>query len=382
MDFQRRARKASEASEPPPKRFKRREKHSDVSDTDDTDDDAVVDGMGFYSHGDKALVHQHWVQQVVSSGGFNVHCTQAAEASHKINMHLASLCVRHWDANSTQGSMLRYLLVHSLFEEMKRNVIVPAPTRVRKPGARAPLNIAMFNMESIGFQTKFLHREVRLAGVEFNDLLCDNLGLPQSALSYSRLNDLDIHFAQHLIRRHDHKSYWGTDSAYNQGQRRARRDIVRMAGVLDGNALCSEIVCFVQISNASALGCQENNMSWVLVRWLEPHPLAVERDDEKLPVCPGALNINNCLWRYAQSSSPRRSLVSRSGRPSRIFTTQKRFFGATSDEQNLCWTREKHAYYGLLDVCTIHHTVKMCPIFQPNSAKPRYGIFLQTVSVC
>ena len=381
MNFQRKLRKALEGSEPPPKRFRRSGKHSAVSDTDDTDDDQLVGGMGVFSHGNKSLVHQHWVDQVVASGGFNVHCTQAAEASHKINMHLASCRVRHQDSNSTQNSMLRYLLLYSLFEEMKNDMIAPAPTRLRKPGARVPLNIVMTRMESTAFQSTFLHREVRVAGVEFNNLLCDKLGLPKSTVSYTRLHHLDIIFSQHFIRR-DNMSFWGTDSAYNQGNWRVRRDILRLEGTIDGNALCCETVCFVQISNARALGSSDDNLSLVLVRWLEPHPESCERDDDKLPVCPGPLHINNCLWRYAKSSRPRRSLVSQSGRPSRAFCNQKFLFAATTPEQRLCWKREKHAYYGLVETDNIIDTVNMCTIFEPNSAIPRYGVWLQTVRMC
>ena len=38
------------------------------TDTDDTGDECEVGGLQFYSHGNHALQHQHWVQQVISSG--------------------------------------------------------------------------------------------------------------------------------------------------------------------------------------------------------------------------------------------------------------------------------------------------------------------------
>lgn len=381
MDFQRKVQKATEASEPPPKRFKRTQKHSVVSETDNTDDDEVVGGMGVFSHGSKSLVHQHWVDQVISAGGFNVHCTQAAEASHKINMHLASCRVRHHDSNSTQHAMLQYLLLYSFFEEMKINIIAPTYQRIRRPGFRVPLDIGMTRMESTAFQSTFLHREVRVAGVELNNLLCDKLRLPKSTISYQSLQHLHIQFSQNWIQC-DGKSFWGTDSAYNQGARRARRDILRLRGTIDGNALCCETVCFLKISNARALGYPDDDLSLVLVRWLEPHPEARERDDDKLPVCPGPLHINNCLWSYAKSSQARRSLVALSGRPSRAFANQKLLFAATRPEQRLCWEREKHAYYGLVQTDNILHTENMCTIFEPNSAKPRYGVWLHTVRMC
>ena len=95
-------REANEACEPAPKRFKRQQRKASGTDTDETDEDQAVGGFGYYSHSTHSLTHQHWVDQVISSGGFNVHCTPAAEASHKINMHRASQRVRHFESNRTQ----------------------------------------------------------------------------------------------------------------------------------------------------------------------------------------------------------------------------------------------------------------------------------------
>lgn len=38
------------------------------TDTEDTSDECEVGGLGFYSHGNHALQHQHWVQQLISAG--------------------------------------------------------------------------------------------------------------------------------------------------------------------------------------------------------------------------------------------------------------------------------------------------------------------------
>ena len=58
---------------------------------------------------DGSLTHQHFVEQIVSAGGFNVHDVQAPEAAHKVNMHLPSARVRHLSTNETQASMLKYM---------------------------------------------------------------------------------------------------------------------------------------------------------------------------------------------------------------------------------------------------------------------------------
>ena len=103
-----------------------------VSDTENTDDDDCVGGFGFYSHGHYCYTHQHWVDQVISAGGFNVHCTQAAEASHKLNMHLASKRVRHLDANRTQDYMLKYMCDLTTFGELQHMLKLERVPMVRK----------------------------------------------------------------------------------------------------------------------------------------------------------------------------------------------------------------------------------------------------------
>ena len=72
-----------------------RSKQTPTIPSDNADDDHVIGGLGFYSHKSKALTHQHWAEQIISAGSFNANDTQASEASHKTNMGLASLRVRH-----------------------------------------------------------------------------------------------------------------------------------------------------------------------------------------------------------------------------------------------------------------------------------------------
>lgn len=79
------------------------------TDTDDTDEDRAVGGQSMYSHNTMNLTHQHWVPQVVSAGGFNVHCVEGPESGHKTNMHVDSRRVKHGDYNETQGNMSNYL---------------------------------------------------------------------------------------------------------------------------------------------------------------------------------------------------------------------------------------------------------------------------------
>ena len=72
----------------PPKRFSRRTRtskhHGADSDTHSTDSEHDTGGFGKYSHGNIILSHQHWVQQLTSSGCFGVHNTQGAEACFRL----------------------------------------------------------------------------------------------------------------------------------------------------------------------------------------------------------------------------------------------------------------------------------------------------------
>ena len=73
---------------PRPKPYKRKTRGWDnhttpESETEDTSDELRVPGVGKFTHGDFNLTHQHWVLQIVNSGYFGVHDTEAAEAHHK-----------------------------------------------------------------------------------------------------------------------------------------------------------------------------------------------------------------------------------------------------------------------------------------------------------
>ena len=166
-------------------------KHSTpVTDTDDTDEEDAVGGLGIFSHGRLCLTHQHWVDQAVIAGGFNVHCTQAAESSHKVNMHLMSARARHLDANYTQSRMLTYLRWYEVFETLHDK---PIPmSRQTKTGVSALLRIPSLDrglrqtwpFATVGFQSTFLHGQVRVSGGEFLDLLCNRFGFTQARSSY------------------------------------------------------------------------------------------------------------------------------------------------------------------------------------------------------
>ena len=308
-----------------------------VSDTDDTDEEDAVGGLGTFSHGPACLTHQHWVEQLVVAGGFNVHNTESAESAHKVNMHLASLRARHLDANYTQSRMLTYTRWYLVFESLYGKP-VPASRQFR-PGLSALLNIPRLrhplprNFTTVSFQSTFVHHQVPLAGVEFLDLLCAQFQLPTTRRSYTHLQRL--HFQIGLkCTREDRETFLATD---------ARHDMLRLRGRSeDGNSFCCETICFVQIDNVKTLPRQRNDAPdrrvLVLVRWFSPHADSWERDSLRRPLCPGPLSINNCLWAYSRTPTPRlRCLVRVVDNQVRAFVNMHaRLVGSTT--MTCCWT--------------------------------------------
>ena len=344
-----------------------------VTDTDDTSDDESVGGFGLYSHSHYCHTHQHWVDQVISAGGFNVHCTQASEASHKINMHMAARRVRHYEPNKTQDWMLQYLCNLTTFGELKHLLKVDKQTVVRKvnAGVRQPLTCTDLK-DSIG--DTFLHREVRLAEFEVANLICQVLDLPvDDVRTHDSLKVLSIRFWQKLLRQ-DGRTFWATPD---------RHDVFRIKNV-HTDCLCGEAVCFLSIDNLKTLlpDHEKDSMTLCLIRYLQHHPSSWERDLLKRPVCPGPLHVNNCLWEYARTTSPRKSLIGRTVRQESLaFQRDRLFFGETRERQTQCRLRELHAWYSLVDTDTIEDTMNVCPLFINNSSEWNYQTWLETVTM-
>ena len=351
-----------------------------MSDTDDTDDEHKTGDFKYYSHGEYSLTHQHWIDQVISAGGFNVHDVQAAEAAHRFNMHLASLRVRHGDSNTTQDSMLRFTCFHTVFEEMKHVMPEALPAQTRKTptsrhGLFMPLKFQHDFTRLERVSDAFLHPQLRLQEVEVANTICRQLRIPLSEESHRKLRSLRLLFGQKYVDQNG-RAFWATDE---------RRDIFRLVGVDNhDNALCCEAVCFLTIHHIKSVipDSAEDSQNYALIRWLQPHPDSWERDALKRPVCPGPLLVNNCLWEYAKTSVPRQAMVGRNvRRPSSSFLTHKHFFGSTRAEQNERRLQEKNDYYGLVTIDSIVNTMNMCPLFQPNTSTFDYRSWLQTVTL-
>ena len=239
-------------------------------------------GLGKYSHGTTALVHQHWPEQLKSAGAFSLHDTEAAEGVHKTCMREPSKRVKHARPNRTKDNMLQYLRRRSLFEVL----LWAQPQRVTRtrvaslvPQLYLPLTLPCAvrqqrllsmgtDLADVHSQGQFLHPEVRVARVELMDLLCDRLGMPKSRASYEKMNGLEWSFNQKLVMPSGY-TYWATDSRYTchtSETCRRRRDIFLLKGtepvtvaLPNGHtqqkrtALCCEAVCFINVSSLLTL---------------------------------------------------------------------------------------------------------------------------------
>lgn len=386
------------------------------TDTDDTDDDHRIGGLGLLSHSKISLTHQHWIMQLICSGGFNVHCTQGSEASHKSNMRLASLRVQHRRQPVTEQNMTKYLQNKLLFDELQTLRKIMTPGRAskrrkyfRRSGVFQPLrcpvtgkNLDMGdNLQSPSRQRLFLHSRVRLTNVELLDMFCEKLEVPATQQSYVAFNSLSWTFGEKLSLA-DGPTYWATDQSYLGGTNThsKRRDVFILSGTESvkspngtkiDNALCCQAVCFITIKNLNSLRryfslrslageidviSGNGSMTYVLGRWLTPHSTCVERDSKCLPMCPGVLRRNHCLWKYASTNTPRRMMVDSRGRPSHAFVHSGDIFG--KDKMKL-WQSEKKCYFGLISPKSIVTTANISREYEESSMNCS-DIWLQTVT--
>ena len=167
--------------------------------------------------------------------------------------------------------------------------------------------------------------------------------------------------------------------------KRYERDMLRLKRPDNASdAFTCETICFVQVSGVKTI-CPDaaDQLHLVLVRWLEPHPDATQRDPQGRPCCPGPLHINNCLWRYARTPRPRPCFVPRDRQQtwSRTFDAHSRMFGTTRGEQQLSYDQEKFAYYDLVLPENIVDTVNLCRTFKPDTCDHVYDTWLESVCI-
>ena len=113
--------------------------------------------------------------------------------------------------------------------------------------------------------------------------------------------------------------------------------------------------------------------TFILLRWFDPDPIRTfERDPLHRPLCTGALYINHCLWRYAQTRFCRLALATRTGLPNQFFDRHKHMFGTTHTEQMNDFNMEKNAFYQLISPLNVLRTVCLCSCFLLTTSTPDY----------
>ena len=366
--------------------------------------------------------------ELLSAGGFNVHNVEAAEAHHKYSMHLTSMRVRHLSLTQTYQSMQRYLQRDLLFQHLADMVApakLPAP-RTYSSDVRVPLKVICVNgvkevvmgdVTCLAQHHTVLHDEVRVFRGELLDLVCRKFGMSPTKDAFTLLQDLTWSFGQKLVlvdpMQISSKIYWATDSQYTyftDCASRRRRDNFLLKGTerkevplphgtlgTQHTALCCQAICFIKLDNMRSLtdklklppdvsseivkdlSGNDSSLILVLVRWFEAHPSATERDSRNLPLCPGNLNVNHCLWRFAMCSRDRPYLLQKK-QPSAYFKRQAYMFGKTASQQNRRLRMEARAYYDVVKCSSISDLAHMSPEFEPDGTKYTSN-WLQTVTL-
>ena len=219
---------------------------------------------------------------------------------------------------------------------------------------------------------RFLHKHVRITEGELGQLFARELGLTSNPTPWQELRKLVFLFADKLVRE-DGLTLWSTVN---------RRDIFMLNGRENDTALCAQAICFIKVCGLEKIQSGAGNddppercSTFVLIRWLSPHPDSFERDAQYRPVCPGPLHVDNCLWQHSRAAAPRESLNMHHFRP------QRQLFGTQEEDQNVLRRQEQHAWYGLILPENIDHVMNMCPVFKRNSSDVSEQNWLQTVTM-
>jgi len=111
-----------------------------------------------------------------------------------------------------------------------------------------------------------------------------------------------------------------------------------------------------------------------LVRWLVPHPEAMDRDSKLRPVCPPPFDINHALWTFARTPH-RRFLWNGRGAGRQISRQLHMFPGRNERAQRRSSDNLSRAFYDLIHVDTIGEIMNCTCIDQSSD------VIMQTVTI-
>jgi len=115
---------------------------------------------------------------------------------------------------------------------------------------------------------------------------------------------------------------------------------------------------------------QKDTVTFLIVRYAQPHPSTRKRGPGHRPLCPGPLQNTHCLWTWAT-----RTGVSRGCFRTRPWSRHRQYFGNTPTAQEKIHQSDENAWYDLIQVTNVR-------CFANVQADPHPGeddVFLQSM---
>lgn len=292
----------------------------------------------------------HFAELVEIFGHHGACCTCVGEAGHKLDIKMAAQFGRTYgDKNQSQDDMLKYVLRQQLWDavlellaidEAEATLPADSPTdssaaksdssssslptlptivhtlhKLRDPLACTTLWDDMpppqRGRPATTWGGTFLSSRVLVARNELLTLLRTALSMDPTWANILRLTKLKWEFfgVAELGTADNRRKFVGV-STHSRG----RRDFVRLSGSEDNTALSAQVTMFVRITGLVREGievpeamrlplnntCTEDSVVLCLVRWLSPHPDALERDSCLRPLCPPPFDVNHALWTFTK----------------------------------------------------------------------------------
>ena len=177
--------------------------------------------------------------------------------------------------------------------------------------------------------------------------------------------------------KHKKWSTWVEVEGYEEAAGKSKRKTSRLAFV----------VCAMQLQNIKdTMGVSldknlrevkgaagKDTVTFLLVRYAQPHPSANKRGPEHRPLCPGPLEHTHCLWTWATRP---RGYKRGCFRP-RPWERNKRYFGTTAAELDKLKQRDELAWYDIIQVTNIR---RYANVHEDRDAD--HPVFLQSLLWC
>ena len=115
----------------------------------------------------------------------------------------------------------------------------------------------------------------------------------------------------------------------------------------------------------------DDTVTFLLVRYAQPHASATQRGPQLRPLCPGPFKNSHCLWTWTTRPGGYQCGCFRE----RPWERHRRYFGRTIDDQQRVRQRDSRAWYDLVQVTNIKGYANV----QPDVDEMKQEVFLQSV---